>query len=170
MGGAASASRKRIRLQHRNWSEAAKTLAGVPSRHFMLNWDPGNAAKRGQVPYPDAYNLLPKDRIGHCHVKDVARTDKDYEWAEMGKGIVDWAGQFGALKRDGYHYAVNLKTHRRGAGTRSIVDRVLARNARRAGKSWGLSKLVEIIAANGRTAGGGCPHISNLQQSPAAIV
>jgi sugar phosphate isomerase/epimerase len=98
-------------------AEAAKTLAGVPSHHFMLNWDPGNAAKRGEAPYPGAYNLLPKDRIGHCHVKDVARTDKDYDWAAMGKGIIDWAGQFAALKRDGYHRAVSLETHWRGAGT-----------------------------------------------------
>jgi L-ribulose-5-phosphate 3-epimerase len=98
-------------------AEAAKTLAGVPSRHFMLNWDPGNATKRGEVPYPGAYNLLPKDRIGHCHVKDVVRTDKDYEWAAMGKGIIDWSGQFAALKRDGYHHAVSLETHWRGAGT-----------------------------------------------------
>jgi sugar phosphate isomerase/epimerase len=98
-------------------AEAAKTLAGVPSRHFMLNWDPGNAAKRGEVPYPGGYNLLPKDRIGHCHVKDVVRTDKDYEWAAMGKGIVDWAGQFAGLKRDGYRHAVSLETHWRGAGT-----------------------------------------------------
>jgi sugar phosphate isomerase/epimerase len=97
--------------------EAAKTLAGVPSPHFMLNWDPGNAAKRGEVPYPGGYNLLPKDRIGHCHVKDVARTDADYEWASMGKGIVDWSGQFAALKRDGYRHAVSLETHWRGAGT-----------------------------------------------------
>jgi sugar phosphate isomerase/epimerase len=98
-------------------AEAAKTLAGVPSRHFMLNWDPGNAAKRGEVPYPGAYNLLPKDRIGHCHVKDVVRTGKDYEWAAMGKGIIDWSGQFAALKRDGYRHAVSLETHWRGAGT-----------------------------------------------------
>ena len=98
-------------------AEAAKTLSGVPSRHFMLNWDPGNAAKQGEVPYPRAYDLLPKERIGHCHVKDVARTDKGYEWADIGKGIVDWSGQFAALKRDGYHHAVSLETHWRGAGT-----------------------------------------------------
>ena len=83
----------------------------------MLNWDPGNAAKRGEVPYPGAYNLLPKERIGHCHVKDVAPTGKDYEWADMGKGVIDWAGQFAALKRDGYRHAVSLETHWRGAGT-----------------------------------------------------
>jgi L-ribulose-5-phosphate 3-epimerase len=98
-------------------AEAAKTLAGVPSRHFMLNWDPGNACKRGEPPFPEGYDLLPKDRIGHCHVKDVVRTDKGYEWAAMGKGIIDWAGQFAALKRDGYRHAVSLETHWRGAGT-----------------------------------------------------
>lgn len=98
-------------------AESAKTLAGVPSRHFMLNWDPGNAAKRGEIPFPGAYNLLPKDRIGHCHVKDVVSAGKDYEWAAMGKGIIDWSGQFAALKRDGYHHAVSLETHWRGAGT-----------------------------------------------------
>jgi len=98
-------------------AEALKTLAGVPSKHFMLNWDPANAAKLGEVPYPDAYNRLPKDRIGHCHVKDVAKTDKGLEWAAMGKGIIDWGGQFSALKRDGYHHAVSLETHWHGAGT-----------------------------------------------------
>ena len=98
-------------------AEAAKTLAGVPSRHFMLNWDPGNAAKLGEKPYPDAYDLLPKDRIGHCHCKDVTKTDTGYDWAAIGKGIIDWAGQFAALKRDGYRRAVSLETHWRGAGT-----------------------------------------------------
>ncbi len=98
-------------------AEAARTLAGVPSRHLMLNWDPGNAAMRGEQPYPDAYNLLPKDRIGHCHCKDIVKTEKGYEWAAMGKGTIDWTGQFAALKRDGYRHAVSLETHWRGAGT-----------------------------------------------------
>ena len=46
----------------------------MPSPSFMLNWDPGNAAALGEKPYPDGYNLLPKDRIGHCHCKDVVKT------------------------------------------------------------------------------------------------
>jgi L-ribulose-5-phosphate 3-epimerase len=98
-------------------AEAATTLAAVPSRYFMLNWDPGNAAKRGETPYPDGYNLLPKDRIGHCHCKDIVKTEKGYAWAAMGRGTIDWVGQFAALKRDGYHHAVSLETHWRGAGT-----------------------------------------------------
>ena len=45
--------------------------------------------------------LLPKDRIGHCHCKDIMMKSKgaDYDWAAMGRGSVDWLGQFKALKR-----------------------------------------------------------------------
>ena len=35
----------------------------------------------------------------------------------MGRGVIDWAGQFRALKQDGYRHAVTLETHWRGAGT-----------------------------------------------------
>jgi len=101
-------------------AEAAKTLAGVRSPSFMLNWDPGNAAGRGEIPYPGGYNLLPKDRIAHCHCKDIAKiadAKDEPAWAAMGSGVIDWVGQFTALKRDGYHYAVSLETHWRGGGT-----------------------------------------------------
>jgi L-ribulose-5-phosphate 3-epimerase len=100
-------------------AEAAKVLAGVKSASLMLNWDPGNAASRGEKAYPDGYALLPKERIGHCHCKDVAKKPdgKNYDWAAMGRGIIDWTGQFAALKTDGYHFAVSLETHWRGAST-----------------------------------------------------
>jgi L-ribulose-5-phosphate 3-epimerase len=99
-------------------AEAAKVLEAVQSPNLMLNWDPGNAAERGETPYPDGYNLLPKNRIGHCHCKDaVKKPDGGYEWAAMGRGIIDWVGQFRALAKDGYRNAVSLETHWRGAGT-----------------------------------------------------
>ena len=40
--------------------EAAEVLAAVPTPAFMLNWDPGNAATLGEIPYPNGYDLLPK--------------------------------------------------------------------------------------------------------------
>jgi len=100
-------------------AEAAKVLNAVPSPNLMLNWDPGNAAEHDEKPYPDGYNLLPKERIGHCHCKDAAKKpdDRGYQWAAMGRGIIDWVGQFKALKHDGYHFAVSLETHWRGGGT-----------------------------------------------------
>lgn len=114
-------------------AESVKVLEAVPSRSFMLNWDPGNAAASGEVAYPDGYNLLPKDRIGHCHCKDVAKLGKD-DWAPMGGGLIDWAGQFKALKRDGYHFAVSLETHWNGGGSPEESTR----------KSWaGMKKLLQ---------------------------
>jgi L-ribulose-5-phosphate 3-epimerase len=99
-------------------AEAARTLAAVQSRYFKLNWDPGNAAARGEVPFPDGYALLPKARIGYMHCKDIIRKpDGKTEWMAMGRGIIDYAGQFRALKRDGYHGTLSLETHWRGAGT-----------------------------------------------------
>jgi len=103
-------------------SEAARTLDAVRHPYFKLNWDPGNAAKRGDTPYPDGYRRLPRERIAHVHCKDLARKPDAHpegrsDWAPMGKGGIDWAGQFRALKRDGYHAAVSLETHWRGAGT-----------------------------------------------------
>jgi L-ribulose-5-phosphate 3-epimerase len=100
-------------------AEAAKVFAAISSSNLMLNWDPGNAAEHDEKPYPDGYDLLPKDRIGHCHCKDAAKKPdgSGYQWAAMGGGIIDWVGQFRALKRDGYHFAVSLETHWRGAGT-----------------------------------------------------
>jgi len=115
-------------------SEAAKVLSAVQTPWFMLNWDPGNAAAAGETPFPDGYNLLPKDRIGHCHCKDTVKKGKKYDWAPMGGGLIDWAGQFRALKLDGYHFAVSLETHWGGGGSPEESSR----------KSWaGMKKLLQ---------------------------
>ncbi|HEX7893259.1 MAG TPA: sugar phosphate isomerase/epimerase family protein [Terriglobales bacterium] len=98
--------------------ESAAVLKAIPNRNFMLNWDPGNAAAIGSTPYPDGYRLLPKERIGHCHCKDVVRKPGGkYEWAPVGGGSVDWVGQLRALHRDGFRYGLSLETHWRGGGT-----------------------------------------------------
>jgi len=107
-------------------AEAAATLSEVREANFMLNWDPGNAATfPDTMPFPKGYDLLPKKRIGHCHAKSVTRKpDGKWEWAPVGEGAVDWAGQLRALKRDGYRFAVSLETHWRGAGTPEASTRV----------------------------------------------
>lgn len=106
--------------------EAAALLKAIPNRNFMLNWDPGNAGTfPGAMPFPNGYDLLPKDRIGHCHAKNVTRQAAGkYQWEPVGTGVVDWVGQLRALRRDGYHYAVSLETHWRGAGTPEASSRI----------------------------------------------
>src|SRR5580692_3281629 len=105
--------------------EAAAVLKAIPNKNFMLNWDPGNAAAIGSTPYPAGYELLPKDRVGHCHCKDVVnKADHKYDWAPVGGGVVDWVGQLQALQRDGFHYGLSLETHWHGAGTPEASTRV----------------------------------------------
>jgi sugar phosphate isomerase/epimerase len=105
--------------------ESAAVLKAIPDKNFMLNWDPGNAAALGSTPYPDGYELLPKDRIGHCHCKDVVRKpDQKYQWAPVGGGIVDWVGQLQALQRAGFRYGLSLETHWRGGGTPEESTRI----------------------------------------------
>lgn len=106
--------------------EAAATLAGVPSPHFGMNWDPGNAVMRGELDaYPGGWNVLPKKRIFHCHVKSAIKdASGKMVWAPVGKGYVDWTAQFRALQGIGYHQAVSLETHWRGGGTPEQSTRI----------------------------------------------
>jgi sugar phosphate isomerase/epimerase len=105
--------------------ESAAVLAAIPEKNFMLNWDPGNAAALGSTPFPDGYKLLPKERIGHCHCKDVVRAaGGKYDWAPVGGGVVDWVGQLQALERDGFHFALSLETHWKGGGTPEESTRI----------------------------------------------
>jgi L-ribulose-5-phosphate 3-epimerase len=56
--------------------------------------------------------------VAHVHVKDLSRkATGGFEHARVGSGIIDWEGQFRALKRDGYSSFVTLETHWRGGGS-----------------------------------------------------
>ena len=106
--------------------EAVRTLSAVPSPHFALNWDPCNAVMRGELDaFPTAYELLPKDRIHHCHVKNAAKNaEGKVELSPVDKGIIDWTAQFRALKQAGFHDAVSLETHWHGGGTPEQSSRI----------------------------------------------
>lgn len=129
---AEDASRKGFVLLLENESEcntatgadAARTLAAVQSPSFQLNWDPGNAADGGEIAFPDGFQRIPKERIGHMHCKDVVRkADGTHEWASMGRGIIDYVGQFRALAQAGYRGTMSLETHWRGAGSEEESSR-----------------------------------------------
>ena len=104
--------------------ESGRTLQAVQAPNFKLNWDPGNAAYRGETAYPDGFAKVPKDRIGHMHCKDVKRkADGNFEWEAMGRGIIDYEAQFRAMAQLGYTGTMSLETHWRGAGTEEESSR-----------------------------------------------
>jgi sugar phosphate isomerase/epimerase len=118
--------------------DAARVLAAVPG--IFLNWDPGNAALVGETDvYPTGWNMLPKDRILHCHCKNVvADAGGKRGWSPVDVGYVDWTAQFRALKAAGYRNAVSLETHWSGGGTPEACSRI----------SWaGMKKSLEAAQA-----------------------
>jgi sugar phosphate isomerase/epimerase len=120
--------------------EAAALLKAIPNNNLMLVWDPGNAAAIAGTPYSAGYELLPKDRIGHCHCKDVVRKpDHKYDWAAVGDGMVGWVGQLQALQRDGYRQGLSLETHWRGAGTSEASTRISMEGLRKSLTQAGIS-------------------------------
>ncbi len=91
--------------------ETAEVLRKVNSPWLRAVWDPGNAFCLNEIPYPDGYNAI-RDFIVHVHIKDAYR-DKNGKpvFTLVGKGEIDYAGQFKALKADGYNGWISLETH-----------------------------------------------------------
>jgi len=106
--------------------EAARTMNAVQSPNFALNWDPTNAVMRGELDaFPGGWDVLPKNRIHHCHVKNAAKNaEGKVELSPVDKGLIDWTAQFRALKHAGFHDAVSLETHWHGGGTPEESSRI----------------------------------------------
>jgi sugar phosphate isomerase/epimerase len=87
--------------EHICWADAggrsAALVREIGSPSLRVNWDPGNAYRAGEAPFPDGYQAV-RGLIGHVHVKDTCRIASGaYEWAVC--GAVDWEGQLGPCER-----------------------------------------------------------------------
>ena len=93
-------------------AQTARVLEEIGSSSVRAIWDPGNALMAGELPYPDGYAAI-KDFVVHVHIKDAALPSGALlpEWAVVGAGAIDYAGQFAALKRDNYTGWLSLETH-----------------------------------------------------------
>jgi sugar phosphate isomerase/epimerase len=88
-------------------AEARWVLDRAASPALGVIWDPGNEAAMGSEPFPGGYEQV-RGRVVHVHLKDM---DVDGNWTRMGAGVIDYAGQFRALARDGYDGFLSLETH-----------------------------------------------------------
>jgi len=93
-------------------AQTARVLEEIGSKSVRAIWDPGNALMAGELPYPDGYAAI-KDFVAHVHIKDakIAAGALAPEWAVVGAGAIDYAGQLAALKRGGYDGWLSLETH-----------------------------------------------------------
>ena len=98
--------------------EMARLIAAVKAANVGVNWDAGNSSFKGEVPYPDGYEALPKNRIWHLHLKGVAweagLTKVHETFADQGN--IDLAGQLRALRRDHYAGTMSLECEFKAPG------------------------------------------------------
>jgi sugar phosphate isomerase/epimerase len=96
--------------------ELGRLLKDVNSPSLRGVWDPGNATMLGETPFPDGYNAV-RGLFPHMHLKDSRKSEKTgkLEWAPVGGGIIDFKGQFQALRHDKYEGTMSLETHYRRA-------------------------------------------------------
>ena len=105
-------------------AQTARVLEEIASPSVRAIWDPGNAFMAGEVPFPTGYDAI-KDFIAHVHVKDAYLPNGALvpEWAVVGEGAIDFAGQFAALKQSGYDGWLSLETHYSGHPTKEASSR-----------------------------------------------
>jgi sugar phosphate isomerase/epimerase len=91
--------------------ELARLLADVKAPNVGANWDVGNPWTHGEVSFPSGYDVLPKDRIWHMHVKGMAceSPGKQCKNAFADEGSIDLVGQLRALRRDHYTGTMSLE-------------------------------------------------------------
>lgn len=107
-------------------AETAATVRSVGLPALRVNWDPGNCAAAGEPPYPGGYAFV-RGLVAHVHVKDYqpAPDGQFGRWVAPGDGVIDWAGQIGALVADGID-RLTVETHFTPAveGSRLSVERL----------------------------------------------
>jgi sugar phosphate isomerase/epimerase len=89
-------------------AELTALLKLIPSQWVAINWDSLNGIALHEKPYPDGYQVLPKERILNIQIK--GKSLLDYPEKQ------DWKSIFRTLEADGYAGKIGLETHIFGEG------------------------------------------------------
>ena len=87
-------------------------LRGVDDGHFVAAFDPANYVQCGQMPYPDAYDVV-RPWLRYVHVKDAR---EDGSVVAAGEGVSRWPDLLRRLRADGYDGVFALEPHLAAAG------------------------------------------------------
>jgi L-ribulose-5-phosphate 3-epimerase len=112
--------------------ELGQMLREINSPHLRGMWDPCNAARLGEIPYPDGYRQV-RGLFHHMHIKDIRKdpaTGKS-QYVRVGEGMINFRGQFSVLRADGYDGTMSLETDylrpdgNKMESTRECLERLL---------------------------------------------
>ena len=106
-------------------AQTARVLAEINSPAVRAVWDPGNAFMDGEVAVPDRLRghqelRRPRPRQGRQSRPRQGRPGVD---RRRRRATIDWAGQFRALRADGYSGYLSLETHYAGDGSKEAASR-----------------------------------------------
>ena len=85
-------------------AETRDIMALLPSKSIGFNWDPQNALPLKEVPWPDGYAVLPKERMLNAQFKAKGLLDDSPE-------KLNWKAILEAMQHDGYKGHIGLETH-----------------------------------------------------------
>lgn len=85
-------------------TEVKDIMSMLPSKTVGFNWDPQNALALKEVPWPDGYSVLPKDRMLNAQFKGKGLLDDSPE-------KLNWKAVLEAMQKDGYRGHIGLETH-----------------------------------------------------------
>lgn len=90
--------------------ELGRMLREINSPHLRGMWDPCNAVRLGEVPFPDGYRQV-RGLFQHMHVKDIRKDPATgaFQYVSVGDGMIDYRGQLAALRDDGYDGTMSLE-------------------------------------------------------------
>jgi len=91
--------------------ELGRMVRDINSPNLLAMWDPCNALGLGETPYPDGYREV-RGLFRHMHVKDMRKDPAagKFRYVPVGKGEIDYRGQFKALRDDGYEGTMSIET------------------------------------------------------------
>ena len=84
-----------------------RAIEQIDSKNFRALWDPANALRSGDSPYPEDYSHI-KKYIVHVHAKDVS-LEGGVHMVPLGEGIIDYNGILKSLKKDGFNGVISLE-------------------------------------------------------------
>ena len=85
-------------------AETKAIMELLPSKTMGINWDPQNALALKEIPWPDGYAQVPKDRMLNAQFKAKGLIDDSPE-------KLNWKAIMEAMQKDNYRGQIGLETH-----------------------------------------------------------
>ena len=85
-------------------AETKAIMELLPSKTMGINWDPQNALALKEIPWPDGYAQVPKDRMLNAQFKAKGLLDDSPE-------KLNWKAIMEAMQKDNYRGQIGLETH-----------------------------------------------------------